>query len=180
MFRYICLLFAITLAPTFAQPVHLKVDTTQVVHEIDPRIYGQFLEHIYHSVDGGVWGEVVWNRSFEERLSPDDWHTRSGVLLSPSATEHESRFSIGAETWTDYDFFTDIRKTAGDGPILVGVRGSRAGAITLNFDGQHIQLIREARTSDKTTLATVDLALETDRDCEDSGDEQPEGEVDVA
>jgi len=61
MSRNLYLFFACALAPAFAQPVHLKIDTTQVVREIDPKIYGQFLEHIYHSVNGGVWGEVVWN-----------------------------------------------------------------------------------------------------------------------
>ena len=161
MYRNICLLSSFILAPLCAQPVHLKVDTTQVVHPIDPRIYGQFLEHIYHSVNGGIWGEAVWNRSFEERLSPEDWHTRAGVLVTPPAADHESRFLIGAETWTDYDFFTDLRKTAGDGPITVGVRSTRAGAITLNFDKQ-LQLIHEARTG-KTTLATADLPLDNDR-----------------
>ena len=67
MSRSIYLLFTFVLAPLCAQPVHLKIDTTQVVREIDPKVYGQFLEHIYHSVNGGVRGEVVWNRSFEER-----------------------------------------------------------------------------------------------------------------
>src|ERR1044071_3369433 len=95
----------------FCQSVHLKVDTSQVVREIDPKIYGQFLEHIYHSVNGGVWGEMVWNRSFEERLSPDDWRVRGGVLVTPAATDRESRFLIGSEAWRDYDYFVDVRKT---------------------------------------------------------------------
>ncbi len=47
--------------------VSLAVDTTRVVGQIDGKIYGQFLEHIYHSCNGGLWGERVWNRSFEEK-----------------------------------------------------------------------------------------------------------------
>lgn len=157
MHRNLCLFFAVTLAPTFAQPVHLKVDTTQVVRQIDPNIYGQFLEHIYHSVNGGIWGEVVWNRSFEDRLSPDDWHTHAGVLMSPPASDHESRFAIGADTWRDYDFLIDIRRTAGEGAIKVGVRSSKGNAATLVFDGKRAQLTQ------KQPLGTADFALENGR-----------------
>src|SRR5580704_8571787 len=108
MSRNICILFIFSLVPLCAQPVRLQVDATQVVKEIDPKIYGQFLEHIYHSVNGGLWGDVVWNRSFEERLSPDDWRTRGGVLLAPAVSHessHESLFMIGSEAWADYDYF---------------------------------------------------------------------------
>jgi alpha-N-arabinofuranosidase len=46
----------------------LTVDSDKVVKPIDVKLYGHFLEHIYHSLNGGLWGEVVWNRSFEEGL----------------------------------------------------------------------------------------------------------------
>jgi alpha-N-arabinofuranosidase len=150
------------------QTVHLKIDTGQVVREIDPKIYGQFLEHIYHSVNGGLWGESVWNRSFEERLSPDDWRVRAGVLTAPAAHAGESRFLIGSEAWGDYDYFVDVRKTGGDGALMVGVRESRANGLTLNFDGKQAQLIRtltnrQTRATDKSTLGTADVALESGR-----------------
>ncbi|MCY3018809.1 MAG: alpha-N-arabinofuranosidase [Planctomycetota bacterium] len=50
----------------WAASVSVTVDPDKVVGHIDERLYGQFLEHIYHSCNGGLWGEVVWNRSFEE------------------------------------------------------------------------------------------------------------------
>lgn len=46
--------------------VSLSVYPDKKVGKIEEGIYGQFLEHLYHSVNGGIWGEVVWNRSFEE------------------------------------------------------------------------------------------------------------------
>ncbi len=48
------------------QAANLTVNTDKVVKQLDVKLYGQFLEHIYHSLHGGLWGEVVWNRSFEE------------------------------------------------------------------------------------------------------------------
>ena len=157
MSRNTYIFFILAVSPLFAQAVHLKVDTAQTVREIDPRIYGQFLEHIYHSVNGGVWGEVVWNRSFEERLSPDDWRTRGGILVSPPPADHPSRFLIGAETWRDYDFLTDLKRTSGDGPIEVAVRSWRGNNITLSFQGNQVKLVQ------KQPVATADLALETGR-----------------
>jgi alpha-N-arabinofuranosidase len=157
MSRNIYLFLTLAAAPAFAQAVHLKVDTTQTLHSIDPKIYGQFLEHIYHSVNGGVWGEVVWNRSFEERLSPGDWRTRGGVLVSPPASDQVSRFLIGAETWRDYDFLTDLQRTSGDGAIQIAVRSSRGNNVTVSFEGAQVKLIQ------KEPVATADLALETGR-----------------
>lgn len=49
-----------------AQDVQIKVNSDKVIKTVDDRLYGQFLEHIYHSMHGGLWGEIVWNRSFEE------------------------------------------------------------------------------------------------------------------
>jgi alpha-L-arabinofuranosidase len=102
-------------AACFGEPISLRVDTYRVVREIDPKIYGQFLEHIYHSVNGGLWGESVWNRSFEELGSPDGWVVRGGVLVSPAK---ESRFSFPSSlAWGDYDFLFDVRGAAAVGAL---------------------------------------------------------------
>jgi alpha-N-arabinofuranosidase len=156
---------ACLLLPTFLSAqsaVNLKVDTGQVVREIDPKIYGQFLEHIYHSVNGGVWGEVVWNRSFEERLSPDDWRVRDGVLASPAGMANYSRFLIGGEAWRDYDFWADVHKTSAAGTVTVAARVSRAFGIGLRFEGTHAQLARMLG-KDTTILGTAELALDPKR-----------------
>ena len=42
--------------------VNATINTQDVVQKIDPKIYSQFLEHIYNSCNGGLWGELVWNR----------------------------------------------------------------------------------------------------------------------
>ncbi len=60
----VCLLFFLTTIG-FAADVNLVVNTDQVIHRVDPMVYGHFLEHIYNSCNGGLWGELIWNRSFE-------------------------------------------------------------------------------------------------------------------
>jgi alpha-N-arabinofuranosidase len=42
----------------------VRVDTRDLVHKIDPRIYGQFVEHFGRIVNGGLWAELLQNRKF--------------------------------------------------------------------------------------------------------------------
>ena len=56
-------------APNGARPTTLSIDPTKTVNRIDERVYGHFLEHIYHSCNGGLWGDLVWNRSFEHNAA---------------------------------------------------------------------------------------------------------------
>ena len=57
--------------------IDLSVDTTRVIGRIDEKVYGHFLEHIYHSCNGGLWGEIIWNRSFEEKQSKEMGHAEA-------------------------------------------------------------------------------------------------------
>ena len=52
-----------------ASAVELAVRPDVTLNAVDERIYGFLLEHIYHSCDNGVWGEEVFNRSFEDRAN---------------------------------------------------------------------------------------------------------------
>ncbi|MDE3198618.1 MAG: alpha-N-arabinofuranosidase, partial [Acidobacteriota bacterium] len=49
----------------------LLVDTERVMANIDPHIYGQFLEHINHSVEDGLFAEQIRGAGFEG----DDFRT---------------------------------------------------------------------------------------------------------
>ena len=43
----------------------LTIDTEQVIAEIQPTMYGIFFEDINFAIDGGLYAELVKNRSFE-------------------------------------------------------------------------------------------------------------------
>ena len=47
----------------------LQVDTDRRIGTIDPKIYGQFLEHINHSVEDGLFAEQIRGGGFEGRTS---------------------------------------------------------------------------------------------------------------
>jgi alpha-N-arabinofuranosidase len=113
-----------------AQTVSLTVNTGTVLHAIDPRIYGQSLEPVI----GGLWGEVVWNRSFEETATEGVWKVNGGVLEAAGGMG-DSRFRFGAETWRDYEVSVDVMRAAGDGVLAVAARSQRNGNYMLSMGG---------------------------------------------
>ncbi|HEY2859071.1 MAG TPA: hypothetical protein VGJ21_11690 [Terracidiphilus sp.] len=53
----------------------LLVDTDRVTRPIDRRIYGQFLEHINHSVEDGLFAEQIRGAGFEGNDFETYWHS---------------------------------------------------------------------------------------------------------
>ncbi len=56
----------------------LLVDTDRVTRPIDERIYGQFLEHINHSVEDGLFAEQIRGAGFEGKDFKTYWEPFSG------------------------------------------------------------------------------------------------------
>jgi alpha-N-arabinofuranosidase len=50
-----------------AEPLALTVHTDQTTKTVSVGIYGQFLEHIFNSVHGGLWGDQILNGTLELR-----------------------------------------------------------------------------------------------------------------
>lgn len=53
-----------------ANALVLTVHTDQTTKIISTGIYGQFLEHIFNSVHGGLWGDQILNGTLEPRPAP--------------------------------------------------------------------------------------------------------------
>ena len=51
-------------APLFAQQVRLTLDMDKPGHAVSPTLYGLMIEEINHSIDGGLYAELVQNRAF--------------------------------------------------------------------------------------------------------------------
>ena len=150
--------------------VTLTVQPQKIVGQIDESIYGHFLEHIYHSCNGGLWGDVVWNRSFEEvRSAQDGWRVVAGVLESPQ-DERETRFTFIESGWRDYEFSADVRRVAGHDAALLLFRNEREGytlALGAEKNARHelTRSVRDPKTK-KTSpkkVATAQGQLENGR-----------------
>ena len=70
--------------------VVLDIDLTTRGAEVPESMYGIFFEEINHAGDGGLYGEMLMNRSFEERVIPEGYKVEYGELVAPTVIHHSS------------------------------------------------------------------------------------------
>jgi len=111
-------LVAVAAALPAEKELSLSIDPTVVTNRVDLKVYGHFLEHIYHSVNGGLWGELIWNRSFEEFEGSGLWSVSGDRLVQKSPAENV-RLLFGNLEWSDYEFSLEARKLEGREGFLI-------------------------------------------------------------
>ena len=117
MLRIVCPVFIVLLTVSVsADTIPLTINPATVLNTIDEKIYGQFLESINNSVHGGLWGEMLLNRTFEADAS--GWSIVNNELVGTSnATPNLAIF--GSTGWTDYEFTLEAQKTGGAEGFLI-------------------------------------------------------------
>ena len=82
---------------SFGQPaVKLTVDTDKPLFEIQPTMWGLFFEDINFAADGGLYAELVKNRSFEFPVPLEGW-TVEGATFFSSPVHRNGEAVTGAE-----------------------------------------------------------------------------------
>lgn len=67
---------ALLFTASLAAQTTLTVDGSQKGPQINPSLYGLFFEEINHAGDGGLYAELIRNRSFEDsKQKPEAWKT---------------------------------------------------------------------------------------------------------
>ena len=108
--------------------VALTVDTSKVVGRIDPKVYGQFYELIYHSGNGGLWGDMIFNRSFEEMDGSGQWSIAGDILANEAAPAPGARINFGNVNWRGQEFSFNVRlEQPGQVTAYVGVGEAQRG-----------------------------------------------------
>jgi len=110
-------LVVLTAAASAQQKVSLSIDPATVLNRVDEKIYGHFLEHIYHSCHGGLWGDLVWNRSFEQNPF-GQWAIQDGQIVQEGMGTNV-RLTFGEEGWKDYEYTLEANKAAGQEGFLI-------------------------------------------------------------
>ena len=67
---FVCILAAASLprfTPAQAAPAALTIDANKPLHPVSPMLYGMMTEEINYSYDGGLYAEMVRNRTFTDR-----------------------------------------------------------------------------------------------------------------
>ena len=115
-------LLALVCAAALLGQVSLTVNPDKVAGRIDPKIYGQFYELIYHSGNGGLWGDMIFNRSFDEFDGSGQWIVSGGVLSCTAAPAPGARINFGDIAWKDREFSFDARlEELGQLTVYLGV-----------------------------------------------------------
>lgn len=69
--------------------------------EVSSSMYGIFFEEINHAGDGGLYAELVQNRSFEELEIPEGYHVEGDRLIPKQVHNHVTgKISDGVFRWT--------------------------------------------------------------------------------
>ncbi len=147
------------------------INTANILNEIDEKVYGHFLEHIYHSVNGGLWGDMIWNRSFEmgSQSSISSWAIETGsdgeeLVQTSLATDVHIEF--GDINWTNYELSLQAQKNSGDEGFLVVFRAPDSSNLYwLNIGGwgntQHA--IEKEVNGGRSVLDSISGSIITDQ-----------------
>jgi alpha-L-arabinofuranosidase len=73
--------------PVLAARDRLTVDLAQP-GKASARLYGLFFEEINHAGDGGLYAELIQNRSFEETLPPEDMTLKGEWCVAPASPNY--------------------------------------------------------------------------------------------
>jgi alpha-L-arabinofuranosidase len=80
--------------------VTVSVDPAKPGPEIDPRLYGIFLEEINTAIDGGLYAEMIRNRGFEESKPPEGFRLIDGKWVN--AGGYATSFAFDADKSLPY------------------------------------------------------------------------------
>lgn len=63
-------------------PITITVQGNQILHSVSKDLYGIFFEEINCAGDGGIYPELVRNRSFDDSEKPIHWEVSGGIRTS--------------------------------------------------------------------------------------------------
>lgn len=138
-----CILAASSLLGAYAQPHTFDVNTKKVGAAVQPTMYGIFFEDINYAADGGLYGELVKNRSFEFPDALMGWKAfgkfevkndgpfercphyvvlnYSGHNDAATGLQNEGYFGIGIDKDEEYRFTVWAKTVSGDANVEVSL-----------------------------------------------------------
>ena len=138
-----CIIAASSLLGAYAQTHTFDVNTKKVGAKVQPTMYGIFFEDINYAADGGLYGELVKNRSFEFPDALMGWKAfgkfevkndgpfercphyvvlgYSGHNDTATGLQNEGYFGIGIEKAEDYRFSVWAKAVSGDVTVEVSL-----------------------------------------------------------
>ncbi len=152
-----------SVAPAFAgntnSQMQIQVDCANPTVELSPHLYGLFFEDINYSADGGIYAELVQNRSFEY------YKTHNATMPPLYAWEKVER--DGAKCYLAVESSDPLNeKNTNYLQIEIDNSGTAAGVANTGFDGipldagSSYDISLYARNKDWSGSTTLTIALE--------------------
>ncbi len=137
-----------------SSPVTWNIQADKPAHLVSPSLYGVFFEEINCAGDGGIYGELVRNRGFEDASSPEHWEVSAGEA------EMDRTHPLSPASPTSLKVRSDGKAVlANEGYWGMAIRAGESYDFSLHSWGQggtlKVQLVGEA----ETILGQVDLNL---------------------
>lgn len=94
-------LFSAALAASAQQQSSIYVDMGTRGHDVSKSMYGMFFEEINHAGDGGLYGELLQNRGFEEHVLPGGMTLKDGRAYAPHALNYYGLDYV--DSWVEWN-----------------------------------------------------------------------------
>jgi alpha-L-arabinofuranosidase len=131
----------------------LLVDTDRVEGQIDERVYGQFLEHINHSVVDGLFAEQVRGQGFEGKDFADYWQTIGDPASVELANEKFEQGEKSVRLSPRLDQTCGLRQ----GRIYLQAKTAYDGSVWVNPERGSLELALQVKDATGKVLARVPL-----------------------
>jgi alpha-L-arabinofuranosidase len=143
----------------------ITVEADKPGHRLSPTLWGIFFEDINHSTDGGIYPELVRNRSFEESERPDSWkladagEAKSEIAIDSSRplnpfNRHSLRVKVNGALVLENEGYWGMNVVKGD--------GYRFRTAARSADGFTGPLVIRVLSSARKELAKGEVARLTD------------------
>ena len=160
----LALCLTVCLAQAGAQNVEIEIDTRKKGAEIAPTMYGVFFEDINYGADGGLYAELVKNRSFEFPDPLMGWNSIGGVEVRDDGPfgrcPHYVRLSFSGKR----DMSTGIENRGFLGMSLKGGEAYRFSVwarVPGEGSGQLRVCLRDLETQEEDfTLCASDISID--------------------
>lgn len=158
--------FAQAAAP--ASPATLKINSAKIVSPVSPMLYGMMTEEINHAFDGGLYAELLQNRTFRKSwMGIDHWDLiRSGSAAATMEFDEHNGPSKALTTSLKLTVTsaTEVSEagvsTAGYWGIPVKPKTTYKGSFYAKADGDGIGPVTAKLISDKTGAVVAQAKVE--------------------
>lgn len=147
-----------------AQANEMVVQTKQLGAEIQPTMYGLFFEDINYAADGGLYAELIKNRSFEFPQSLMGWETYGNVEVKNDGPFEKNPHYVHLEYPGHDHKHTGLQNEGFFGIALAKNEEYRFSVWARALEGGskiRVQLVDVSSTGERQALVSTDITIDS-------------------